>query len=137
MAGGRIVLTIDPLQRGMGRPGLQQRGQQQLLGRHRGPSFCGIQLTERGVEPIEGLICQLADPPLRMTRRNPILDRDVGKQGAAAALLASHPGSCSCPIFAGEGGFFSELLSPISSAEGFFEDLDTFSQAIEANVPGY
>jgi hypothetical protein len=35
---------------------LQQRGQQQLLRRHRGPTFCGVELTEAGVEAIEGWI---------------------------------------------------------------------------------
>jgi len=45
-----------------------------------------------------------------MTGWNPILDRDVGEQGAAALLLASHPGVCGCPILAGVGGFFCELL---------------------------
>jgi hypothetical protein len=57
----------------------QQRGQQQLLGRHRWPAFCGIELAEGWIEPIKGLIRQLADPPQRMTGRDPLLDRDVGE----------------------------------------------------------
>jgi len=53
---------------------LQQRGQQQLLRRHRGRAFCGEQLTERGIEAVEGLIRQLPDPPQRMAGRDPLLD---------------------------------------------------------------
>lgn len=76
----------DPVER------LQQRGQQQLLRRHRGAAFCGIELAEGGIEPIESLIGQLADPPQRMTGRDPLLDRHVGEQGAAALLMTSHLG---------------------------------------------
>jgi len=36
------------------------------------------------------MIRQLANPPERMDGRDPLLDRDVGEQGAAALLLASH-----------------------------------------------
>jgi hypothetical protein len=43
-------LLADPVE------GLQQRGQQQLLGRHRWPAFCGVKLTKGGIETIEGLI---------------------------------------------------------------------------------
>jgi hypothetical protein len=35
---------------------------------------------------------------------------DVGEQGAAALLLASHQRMGSCPILAEGAGFFSELL---------------------------
>jgi hypothetical protein len=45
-----------------------------------------------------------------MVRRDPILDRDVGEQGAAALLLTSHRRLSGCPIFADLAGFFSELL---------------------------
>ena len=45
-----------------------------------------------------------------MVRWNPILDRDVGEQGAAALLLSSHRRLSGCSIFAGLAGFFSELL---------------------------
>ena len=45
-----------------------------------------------------------------MTRRNPLLDRDVGEQGATALLLASHQRVGSWPIIAEVVGFFSELL---------------------------
>jgi hypothetical protein len=61
-------LGSDPVER------LQQRGQQQLLRRHRGPTFCCVQLTKGGIEPIEGLIGQLSDPPQRMAGRDPLLD---------------------------------------------------------------
>ena len=50
-----------------------------------------------------------------MAGRDPLLDRDVGEQGAAALLLTSHHGIGGCPIFAGVGGFFSELLGGIST----------------------
>jgi hypothetical protein len=45
-----------------------------------------------------------------MAGRVPLLDRDVGEQGPAALLLTSHHGIGGCPIFAGVGGFFSDLL---------------------------
>ena len=77
-------LRADPVER------LQQRGQQQLLRRHRGPAFRGLQLTEGGIESIEGLIREFSDPPKRMIGRDPLLDRDVGEQGPAALLLTSH-----------------------------------------------
>ncbi|MEA5415417.1 hypothetical protein, partial [Synechococcus sp. BA-132 BA5] len=44
--------------------------------------------------------------------RDPLLDRDVGEQRAAALLLASHQQSCGCFIFADVAGFFSKLLNP-------------------------
>jgi hypothetical protein len=97
----------------MGRPGLQQRGQQQLLGRYRWPAFCGVELAEGGIEPIKGLIRQLADPPQRMAGRDPLLDREEGEQGTAALLLTSHHGMSGCPIFAGVDGVFSERLRRI------------------------
>ena len=74
----------DPIER------LQQRGQQQLLRWNRWTAFQGIQPAEGGIESIKSLIRQPANPPERMTRRDPLLDRDVGEQGAAALLLASH-----------------------------------------------
>jgi hypothetical protein len=77
-------LGSDPVKR------LQQRGQQQLLRRNRWSSFQGIQPAEGWIEPIKRLIRQLANPPERMAARDPILNRDVGEQGAAALLLASH-----------------------------------------------
>ena len=50
--------------------------------------------TDKGghvrIESIEGLIRQLPDPPQRMVGRDPLLDRDVGEQGAAALLSTSH-----------------------------------------------
>jgi len=45
-----------------------------------------------------------------MAGRNPLLDRDVGEQGAAELLLTSHHGMDGWPIFAGMAGFFSKLL---------------------------
>jgi hypothetical protein len=80
---------------------LQQRGQQQLLGRHRWPAFCGGELAEGGIQSIKGLIGQLADPPQRMTCRDPILDRDVGEQRAAALLLSSHLSRAVAPFSQG------------------------------------
>jgi hypothetical protein len=59
---------------------------------------------------IEGLIRQLANPPQRMTGRDPLLDLDVGEQGAAALLLTAHQNWGGCPIFAEAGGFFSKRL---------------------------
>ena len=44
-------LGADPVER------LQQRGQKQLLRKYRGPAFCGVELTEGGIEPIEGQGC--------------------------------------------------------------------------------
>ena len=37
-------------------------------------------------DQVKGLIRQLANPPERMAGRDPLLDRDVGEQGAAALL---------------------------------------------------
>jgi len=53
-----------------------------VLGRNRGPTFCGVELTEGGIKEIEGLIRQLADPLERITGRKGLLDRNVGEQGA-------------------------------------------------------
>jgi hypothetical protein len=47
-------------------------------------------LSEGWIEPIEGLIGKLADPPERMAGRNPILDQDGREQRAGALLLTSH-----------------------------------------------
>ena len=94
---------------------LQQRSQQQLLRRHQWAPFCGVQLTEGGIEPIESLIRQLSNPPERMVRSDPILDRDVREHGAAALLLNTHRRLSECFIFAGFAGFFSELLSVLAS----------------------
>ena len=69
---------------------LHKRGQQQLLRWNRWTAFQGIQPAEGGIESIKSLILQPANPPERMTRRDPLLERDVGEQGAAALLLASH-----------------------------------------------
>ena len=63
-----------------------------------------------GIESIKSLIRQPANPPERMTRRDPLLNRDIGEQGIAALLLASHQRLDSCPIVAGGAGLFSELL---------------------------
>jgi hypothetical protein len=82
---------------------LQERGQQQLLGRHRWPGFCGVQRTEGGVEPIKGLIGQLPDPPERVAGRNPLLDGHVGEQGAVALLLTSHVDWAATPFTRGPG----------------------------------
>ena len=45
-----------------------------------------------------------------MAGRDPLLDRDVGEQGAAALLLTSHQTWGSWPILAEVAGFFSKLL---------------------------
>ena len=96
-------LGANPVER------LQERGQQQLLGRYRGPAFCGVQLTEGGIEPIEGLIRQLPDPPQRVAGRNPLLDRHVGEQRAAALPVNSHLDWAVEP-FSHRPVFFSKLL---------------------------
>ena len=51
----------------------QERGQQESLWRHRGPTFCGVERAKDGIEPIKGLIRQFPDPPQRMTGREPLL----------------------------------------------------------------
>jgi hypothetical protein len=56
----------------------------QLLRGHRWPSFCGVELTEGGIEAIEDLIRRLPDLPQRLVGRDPLLDRRVGAQGADA-----------------------------------------------------
>ena len=75
----------------------------QLFGRDRWPAFCGVELTEGGVETIEGLICQFPDPPQRMAGRDPLLNRHVGEQGAAALLLTSHLNWATTPFSRGTG----------------------------------
>ena len=70
----------------------------------------GHRQPEGGIEPIERLIRQLSNPPERMVRRDPLLDRDVGEQGAGSLLLASLKRSCGCFIFASGAGLLSELL---------------------------
>ena len=79
--------------------------------RHRWTAFCGIQRAEGGLQSIKAMIRQLSDPPGRITCRNPLLDKDVGEQGAAALLLTSHHDWGSCSIFEEVAGFFSKLLS--------------------------
>ena len=71
----------------------------------------GIQPAEGGIEPIKSLIRELANPPERMAGRDPLLDRDVGDQRAAALLLASHPHMGSCLIFGRGGRVFGKLLT--------------------------
>ena len=51
--------------------------------------FQGIKSSEVAIEPIKGLIREPANSPEQMAGRDPLLDRDVGEQGAAALLLAS------------------------------------------------
>jgi hypothetical protein len=53
-------------------------------------AFYGLELTEGGIEAIEGLIRQLLDPPQRMAGRNPLLNRHLGEQGAAAIQVTLH-----------------------------------------------
>jgi hypothetical protein len=72
---------------------------------------------------MEGLIRQPADPPQRMTGRYPVLDRDVGEQRARLLLLTSHQAWGGCSIFAGVGGFFSELLDDLLDAEDDLQGL--------------
>jgi len=79
-------LGANPVER------LQQRGQHQLLGGHRCPGLCCVQLTNGGIEVIQGLIRQLPDPPQRMAARDSFLDRHVGEQGATALPVSSRPG---------------------------------------------
>jgi len=62
-------------------------------------AFLGVELTEVGIEPIEGMIRKLADPPpQRMAGRDPLLDRHVGKQGAAALPVTSDLGRVVSPF---------------------------------------
>ena len=71
----------------------------------------GIQPAEGGIEPIKSLIRELANPPERMAGWDPLLDRDVGDQRAAALLLASHPHMGSCPSFGRGGRVFRQTLN--------------------------
>ena len=66
---------------------------------------------ETWIASSQSLIRQLANPPERMAGRDPLLDRDLEEQGAAAPLLASQQRMGRCPILAEVTGFFSELLS--------------------------
>lgn len=61
--------------------------------------------SEGGMEPIKSLIRQLANPPERMTTRDPLLDRDVGEKRAAALLSASHERLSSLSALAEVVGF--------------------------------
>lgn len=102
----------------------------------------------RWVEPIQSLIRQLANPPERMAGRDPLLDRDVGEQGAAALLLASHQRMGSCSILAETPGFFSKLLTdgrrcngqagsdgkPVDETRYYFTSLRTSSKALLQHV---
>jgi hypothetical protein len=54
----------------------------------------------------------------QLTRRDPLLDRDTGEQGAAALLLASDQRLNSCPILAEGAGFFIELLELPAAVDG-------------------
>ncbi len=49
---------------------LQQQGQEQLLGRDRGPAALGVELAEGRVEPIKGLIRQPPHLPQGMGGRD-------------------------------------------------------------------
>ena len=80
-----------------------------MLGWHRGPAFCGVERAKGGIEPIKGLIRQPPDPPQRVTGRDPLLDRHVGEQGAAALPVDLASGLGGCPIFP-QDWFFSKLL---------------------------
>jgi hypothetical protein len=92
-----VMLTEDP-RRGWDRPQCLTIG-----------DLCGNPGPPQ-IEPTCGLIRQPSDPPQRVAGRDPLLDRDLGEQGAAVLLLASHQICCTCPIFADAGRFFSELL---------------------------
>jgi len=50
---------------------------------------------------MKSLIRQFPNPPERMAVQYPLIDRDVGKQGAIALLLASHQPMGSLPVFRG------------------------------------
>lgn len=49
--------------------------------------------------------------------QDPLLNRDVGEQGANALLLASHQGLGGWPVFADAPDVFSELLSFLRQIE--------------------
>ena len=55
-----------------------------------GPAFSGVELAVGGIEAIESLLCQLADPPQWMAGVDPLLDRHVGEQRAGVLPLTSH-----------------------------------------------
>jgi hypothetical protein len=69
----------------------------------------GLQPAKGGIESIKSLIRQLANPPKRKTRRDPLRDRDVAGQGAADLLWASHQRLDSLPILVEGFEIFSEL----------------------------
>lgn len=61
-----------------------------MLGRGRGPSFCGVELLKDGIEPIDGLIRQSPDPPQRIGGRDPLLDRHLGEKETAALSMTKY-----------------------------------------------
>lgn len=80
-------------------------------------AFCGIQLTEGGIEAIKGMIRQFPDPPQRMTGRDPILDQHVGEQRAAALPLTSHLSWAVAPFSQG-GRVFQQILKALRHGAG-------------------
>ncbi len=104
------ALGADPVER------LQKRDQQQLLRRHRWPAFCRVQRAEGGIESIKGLIRQFSDPPQRMAGRDPLLDRYVGEQGAAALPVTSHLGWAIGP-FSRRPGFSANSSSSTAGCQ--------------------
>ncbi len=70
---------------------LQQQGQQQLLGRDRGPAALGVEPAEGGIEPIERLIRQPPHLPQGMGLGDPILRGEVREKRTVPLLRAAHP----------------------------------------------
>ena len=62
---------------------------------------CGVERVKGGIEPIKVLIRQFPDPPQWMTGWDPLIDRHVGEQGAAALPVTSHLRWAVGPLCAG------------------------------------
>lgn len=62
------------------------------------PHFCGVQLTEGWVEPIERLIRQLSDSLQRMGGRDPPIERHLEELEAAAFTLTYNLGWSAGPF---------------------------------------
>jgi hypothetical protein len=64
--------------------------QQELLKWHRGSALPGVEHLKGAMELRESLVSQSADTLQRMSRRDSLLNGDVGERRAAALLLTSH-----------------------------------------------
>jgi hypothetical protein len=57
--------------------------------------------VKKWIESVEGRIRELLKPPERVMGRDPRLNQDVGKAGAAALLLTAHQHWGSCLLVVG------------------------------------